>query len=242
MFKNAFFTPQGFYGVAGKSVIWLYTASVLLFLIGFYLAFFVCPIDATQGHSYRILFIHVASAWMSMLIYVMMAVFCAASLAIGNRMCSIYAAAMAPTGAVMAFLALFTGAFWGRPTWGAYWVWDARLTSELILLFLYLGFLALQSAVTDWKRADKACALIAIVGVVNVPIIYFSVKWWNTLHQGASITSKGTSMHPVMLATLLVMVAAFWIYSFAATFNRARNIVLMREKRETWAQNVVREK
>ena len=149
---------------------------------------------------------------------------------------------MAPTGAVMAFLALFTGAFWGRPTWGAYWVWDARLTSELILLFLYLGFLALQSAVTDWKRADKACALIAIVGVVNVPIIYFSVKWWNTLHQGASITSKGSSMHPVMLATLLVMVAAFWIYSFAATFARAKNLVLVREKREAWAQQAVKEK
>lgn len=242
MLKKAFFTPQGFYGVASKSVTGLYAVSAVLFLVGFYLVFFVCPIDATQGHSYRILFIHVASAWMSMLIYVMMAVFSAGALVTQNRMCSVYAAAMAPTGAVMAFLALFTGAFWGRPTWGAYWVWDARLTSELILLFLYLGFLALQSAVTDWKRADKACALIAIVGVVNVPIIYFSVKWWNTLHQGASITSKGSSMHPVMLATLLVMVAAFWIYSFAATFARAKNLVLVREKREAWAQQAVKEK
>lgn len=242
MFKNAFFSPQGFYGTSEKSVTWLYALAGLLFLAGFFLAFFVCPIDATQGHSYRILFIHVASAWMSMLIYVMMAVFSAGALATGNRMCSVYAAAMAPTGALMTFLALFTGAFWGRPTWGAYWVWDARLTSELILLFLYLGFLALQSAVTDWRRADKACALIALVGVVNVPIIYFSVKWWNTLHQGASITSKGSSMHPVMLSTLLVMVAAFWIYSFAATFSRAKSIVLQREKREGWVQRLTMEK
>ncbi len=241
MFKQAFFTPQGFYGTAQKSAPWLYALAGLLFLTGLYLVFFVCPIDATQGHSYRILFIHVGAAWMSMLIYVMMAVFSAGALATENRMCSVYAAAMAPTGAAMTFLALFTGAFWGRPTWGAYWVWDARLTSELILLFLYLGFLALQSAVTDWKRADKACALIAIVGVVNVPIIYFSVKWWNTLHQGASITSKGSSMHPVMLATLLVMVAAFWIYSFAATFSRAKNLVLAREKREAWAQRAAKE-
>ncbi len=241
MLKNAFFTPQGFYGMAEKSVPWLYALAGLLFLAGLYLAFFVCPIDATQGHSYRILFIHVGAAWMSMLIYVVMAIFSAGALATESRMCSVYAAALAPTGAAMTFLALFTGAFWGRPTWGAYWVWDARLTSELILLFLYLGFLALQSAVTDWKRADKACALIAIVGVVNVPIIYFSVKWWNTLHQGASITSKGSSMHPVMLATLLVMVAAFWIYSFAATFSRAKNLVLVREKREPWAQRAAKE-
>lgn len=241
MLKNAFFTPQGFYSLSEKSVPWLYALAGLLFLAGLYLAFFVCPIDATQGHSYRILFIHVGAAWMSMLIYVVMAVFSAGALATENRMCSVYAAALAPTGAAMTFLALFTGAFWGRPTWGAYWVWDARLTSELILLFLYLGFLALQSAVTDWKRADKACALIAIVGVVNVPIIYFSVKWWNTLHQGASITSKGSSMHSVMLATLLVMVAAFWIYSFAATFSRAKNLVLVREKREAWAQRAAKE-
>ena len=132
--------------------------------------------------------------------------------------------------------ALFSGAVWGRPTWGAYWVWDARLTSELILLFLYLGFLALQSSIADIKRADKACALIALVGVVNVPIIYFSVRWWNTLHQGASITSRGSSIATIMLVTLLLMVAAFWIYSLAATFARTRTIILERERREAWAQ------
>ena len=204
--------------------------------VALYLGFFVCPIDATQGNSYRIIFIHVSSAWMSMLIYVLMAVFSAFALATNNRMCSIFAAAMAPTGAFMCFLALFSGAVWGRPTWGAYWIWDARLTSELILLFLYLGFLALQSSIADIKRADKACALIALVGVVNVPIIYFSVRWWNTLHQGASITSRGSSIATIMLVTLLLMVAAFWLYSLAATFARTRTIILERERREAWAQ------
>ena len=156
--KNAFFTPEGFYRTAGYSVKWLYGLAAVCAAVAFYLGFFVCPIDATQGNSYRIIFIHVASAWMSMLIYVVMAVFSAAALVTNNKMCSIFSSAMAPTGALMAFLALFSGSFWGRPTWGTHWVWDARLTSELILLFLYLGFLALQSAIADHRRADKACA------------------------------------------------------------------------------------
>lgn len=233
---RSLFDPQGFYFIAGKTIKPLFALAAVLAAVALYLGFFVCPIDATQGNSYRIIFIHVSSAWMSMLIYVLMAVFSAFALATNNRMCSIFAAAMAPTGAFMCFLALFSGAVWGRPTWGAYWVWDARLTSELILLFLYLGFLALQSSIADIKRADKACALIALVGVVNVPIIYFSVRWWNTLHQGASITSRGSSIATIMLVTLLLMVAAFWIYSLAATFARTRTIILERERRETWAQ------
>lgn len=236
MISRNVFDPEGFYRFAGNTVRPLFAVALVLALIGLYLTFFVCPIDATQGHSYRILFIHVSSAWMSMLIYVMMAVFSAFALSTGNRMCAIFPAAMAPTGALMAVLALVTGSLWGRPTWGTYWVWDARLTSELILLFLYIGFIALQSSIPDYKRADKACAVIALVGVVNVPIIYFSVRWWNTLHQGASITSRGSSMATVMLVTLLIMVCAFWLYSFATTFARARTIVLERERRETWAQ------
>ncbi|MCF0253032.1 MAG: cytochrome c biogenesis protein CcsA [Duodenibacillus sp.] len=232
---KAFFNPESFYPLAGRLVRPLFVIALALAAAGFYTGFFVAPIDATQGQSYRIIFIHVASAWMSMLIYVMMALFAGGALATGNRMCSVFAAALAPTGAIMAFLACFTGAFWGRPTWGAYWVWDARLTSELILLFLYLGFLALQSSIADVKRADQACAVIAIVGVVNVPIIYFSVRWWNTLHQGASITARGSSIASTMLAALLIMVAAFWIYSFAATLARARTIVLERCWREAWA-------
>lgn len=230
------FEPEGFYRFAGATTRWCFWLALVLAAVGLYLAFFVCPIDATQGNSYRIIFVHVPAAWMSMLIYVLMAVFAAFALATGNKMCSIFTAALAPTGALMCFFALFAGSVWGRPTWGTFWVWDARLTSELILLFLYIGFLALQSSIADHRRADKACAVVALVGVVNVPIIYFSVRWWNTLHQGASITAKGSSIHPIMLTTLLLMVAAFWLYSFGTTFARSRSIILERERREAWAQ------
>lgn len=228
--------PQSFYRSVGPWVRPLLVLSAIGLAAGLYLAFFVCPIDAVQGNSYRIIFLHVPAAWMSMLLYVLMAVFSAAALIWEKRTCSVLASAMAPTGALMAFLALFSGAFWGRPTWGAYWVWDARLTSELILLFLYLGFLALQSSIADKRRADQACGVIAIVGVVNVPIIYFSVKWWNTLHQGASITSSGSSIHPLMLTTLLVMVVTFMLYGAAVILARARTITLERERRTEWAQ------
>lgn len=239
MLKN-FFTPEPFYRTTRLVPRMFYVAAALCFVVGVYMGFFVAPIDAVQGNSYRIIFIHVPAAWMSMLIYVVMAVFSVFTLATGNRMCAVYAAAMAPTGAMMAFLALWSGAFWGRPTWGAYWVWDARLTSELILFFLYLGFLALTNAITDRRRADMAGAVIALVGVVNVPIIYFSVKWWNTLHQGASITSRGSSIAPIMLTTMLIMVAAFWLYSFAVSFRRARTLVLERERREDWVLEAAR--
>ena len=139
------------------------------------------------------------------------------------------------------FIALFSGSFWGRPTWGTYWVWDARLTSMLILFFLYLGFIALHSAIDDKRRADRAASVISIVGVVNVPIIYFSVRWWNTLHQGASITSRGTSMAEIMLYTLLVMVAAGMCYGAGVVLSRTRTIILERERRQAWAQKAALE-
>jgi heme exporter protein C len=136
------------------------------------------------------------------------------------------ASALAPTGALFTFIALWTGSLWGKPTWGTYWVWDARLTSELILLFQYFGFMALQAAIDDRRRAERAAALLAIVGVVNIPIIYFSVKWWNTLHQGASVNLKSApKMAATMLAGMLVMAAAFWMYSIAVTMVRARCII-----------------
>ena len=146
------------------------------------------PTDATQGEAYRIIFIHVPAAWMSMVLYLVMAFWAAIGWAFNARLASMLARAIAPTGAMFTFLALWTGAFWGKPTWGTWWVWDARLTSELILLFLYLGFMALVAAIDDPRRADQAGALLALVGAVNVPIIYFSVNWWNTLHQGATIS------------------------------------------------------
>jgi heme exporter protein C len=182
-----FSSPQTFYPLAGKMVPLFAALAVGLGLVGLWIAFFVAPTDATQGESYRIIFIHVPSAWMSMFLYVVMAFWAAVGLIFNTRLSSMMATAIAPTGALMTFLALWTGSLWGRPTWGTYWVWDARLTSELILLFLYLGFIALQAAIDDPRRADKAGAVLALVGVVNIPIIYFSVQWWNTLHQGASV-------------------------------------------------------
>jgi len=151
------------------------------------------------------------------------------------------ARAIAPTGAMFTFLALWTGAFWGKPTWGTWWVWDARLTSELILLFLYLGFLALVNAIDDTRRADQAGALLAVVGAVNVPIIYFSVKWWNTLHQGATISmTAAPKMAQTMLTAMLLMTFAFWAYAFAVVFMRARAIVIEREQHTEWVTELVR--
>ena len=234
---HTLFDPQGFYYFGGRTVKWLLRLALVLLLVGLYLTFFVCPIDATQGHSYRIIFIHVPAAWMSMLIYVLMAVFSAFALATNNKMCSIFAAAMAPTGALMCFVALFCGAVWGRPTWGTYWVWDARLTSELILLFLYLGFLALQSSIADHRRADKACAVIALVGVVNVPIIYFSVRWWNTLHQGS--TRMQQSIDPAMRSPLRWSIFGFLLLSATLTLMRMRNLILLMEKRRPWVSELI---
>jgi heme exporter protein C len=234
-----FSSPQTFYPLAGKLVPWFAALAVILTLVGLYIAFLVAPTDATQGESYRIIFIHVPAAWMSMFLYVVMAFWAALGLAFNTRLSSMMATAIAPTGALMTFLALWTGALWGRPTWGAYWVWDARLTSELILLFLYLGFIALQAAIDDPRRADKAGAVLAIIGVINVPIIYFSVKWWNTLHQGASVSVKGSSMATTMLVGMLIMALAYWMYAIAAVLIRVRTIILEREKRADWVRELV---
>jgi len=237
-----FASPQTFFPVAGKMIPLFSLLAAGLALVGLYIAFLVAPTDATQGESYRIIFIHVPAAWMSMFLYVVMAFWAAVGLVFNTRLSSMMATAIAPTGALMTFLALWTGAFWGRPTWGAYWVWDARLTSELILLFLYLGFIALQAAIDDPRRADKAGAVLALVGVVNVPIIYFSVQWWNTLHQGASVSiTRAPSMATTMLWGMLVMALAFWMYSIAVVLHRLRSIILDRERRAEWVRELLTE-
>ena len=224
-----FASPAAFYPLAGKLVPWFTALAAILAAIGLYLGMLRAPTDATQGDSYRIIFIHVPAAWMSMLLYVVMAFWAAIGWAFNARLASIVARAIAPTGAMFTFLALWTGALWGKPTWGAWWVWDARLTSELILLFLYLGFMALQAAIDDPRRADRAGALLAIVGVVNVPIIYFSVKWWNTLHQGASVSLKSApTMAATMFAGMILMALAFWMYAIAVTLVRVRCIIAER--------------
>ena len=237
-----FASPQTFFPLAGRMIPLFTALAVGLGLLGLYIAFLLAPTDATQGESYRIIFIHVPAAWMSMFLYVVMAFWAAVGLVFNTRLSSMMATAIAPTGALMTFLALWTGSFWGRPTWGAYWVWDARLTSELILLFLYLGFMALQAAIDDPRRADKAGAVLALVGVVNVPIIYFSVQWWNTLHQGASVSiTRAPSMATTMLWGMLIMALAFWMYSIVAVLHRVRSIIIDRERRAEWVRELLRE-
>jgi heme exporter protein C len=235
-----FSSPQNFYVLAGRLQPLFAALAVLLLAVGLWISFFVAPTDAQQGEGYRIIFVHVPASQMSMFIYLIMAAWAGVGLVFNTRLSSMMASALAPTGALFALLSLVTGALWGKPMWGAWWVWDARLTSELILLFLYLGFLALQSSIDDPRRADKACAVLALVGVVNVPIIYFSVKWWNTLHQGASVSmTKSPSMAAPMLWGMLIMVAAFWMYTIAVAQARVRNIILERERHTEWVKHAV---
>lgn len=228
-------SPASFYSLAGKMIPVFVFAAVVLLVAGLYVGFFVAPTDFQQGEAYRIIFIHVPAAWMSMFLYVVMAFWAGIGLAFNTRLSSMFATAIAPTGAMFTFIALWTGALWGKPMWGTWWVWDARLTSELILLFLYIGFMSLQAAIDDPRRADKAGAIIALVGVVNIPIIYFSVQWWNTLHQGASISvNQAPSMATTMLMGMLIMVLASWMYSIAVILKRTRVIILEREGHTAW--------
>lgn len=232
-----FASPPKFYKLTGYLIPLCWVVFAVLSAIGLYMGFFVAPTDATQGDVYRIIFIHVPAAWMSMLLYLVMAFWAAIGWAFNTRLASMVARAAAPTGAMFTFLALWTGSLWGKPTWGTWWVWDARLTSELILLFLYLGFIALVEAIDDTRRADQAGALLAIVGAVNVPIIYFSVKWWNTLHQGASVSlTRSPSMAQLMLWGMLLMALSFWAYTLAIVCYRVRSLILERERHTAWVQ------
>ena len=232
-------SPQTFYPVAGKIARACAALAALLALAGLYVGFFVAPTDAQQGEVYRIIFIHVPAAWMSMFLYVVMAFWAAVGLAMNTRLSAMMARALAPTGALFTFIALWTGSLWGKPAWGTWWVWDARLTSELILLFLYFGFMALQASIDERRRADRAGALLAIVGVVNVPIIYYSVQWWNTLHQGATLTARSFKMAPSMLWAMLILLGACWMYSIAVVLVRVRCIIREREGEAPWLANEV---
>lgn len=231
-----FSSPSTFYRLAGWLAPWFFALAAILAVVGLYYGFVVAPTDAQQGEVYRVIFIHVPAAWMSMFLYFVMAAYCAASLTFNTRLGAMMARALAPTGAMFTFVALWTGAFWGRPTWGTYWAWDARMTSELVLLFLYFGFIALSNAFEDPRRGDRAAALLALIGLANLPIIYFSVHWWNTLHQGSSIKLTGTSMHVAMLTGMLLMVFSFWMYSIATALARVRSIILERERRTRWVR------
>lgn len=227
-------SPTTFYGLAGRMIPWFAVSAAVLFAIGLYIGFVVAPVDAQQGEFYRIIFIHVPASMMSMFLYMVMAAYAALGLVFNTRLSGMMASALAPTGALFTLVSLWTGALWGKPMWGTWWMWDARMTSELILLFLYLGFIALHASIDDSRRADRAAALLAIVGSVNVPIIYFSVKWWNTLHQGATIKFTGTSMQISMQQAMFTMLLACWLYSIAVVLARVRSIILSRERNTAW--------
>jgi heme exporter protein C len=230
---------QALYPMAGLLIPWMAGSALVLGLIGLYIGLGLAPTDFQQGEAYRIIFVHVPAAWMSMFLYVVMACWAAIGLGLNAKPSFLMARAIAPTGAMFTFLALLTGSMWGKPTWGTWWVWDARLTSELILFFLYLGAMLLHASIDDRRRADRAAAVFAIVGVVNVPIIYFSVQWWNTLHQGASVSmTAAPKMATMMLTAMVIMMAAFWLYSLAVILARVRCEILEREGRSDWLREL----
>ncbi len=237
---HKFSSPKNFYQMSGKLIPWLGWICLLLLVLGLYYGFFVAPPDYQQGESYRIMFIHVPAAWMSMFVYMVMAVSGAIGLIWRIKLADIVASSSAPIGAAFTFLALVTGSLWGKPMWGAYWVWDARLTSELILLFLYLGYMALQASIEDPRNAARAGAVLALVGVVNIPIIHYSVEWWSTLHQGPTVTKfDKPSIHLSMLIPLLLMAFAFKFYYATSVLMRARGELLKREQNSRWVRDVV---
>jgi heme exporter protein C len=211
-----------------------------LFVLGLYQGLVVAPPDYQMGDSYRIIFIHVPSAWLSMFSYFVMALSAGIGLIWHIKVADMVARSIAPLGAMFTFCALVTGSLWGKPTWGTYWVWDARLTSELILLFLFIGYMALSSAIEDRRTASRASAVLALIGVINLPIIHFSVEWWNTLHQGSTITKLGRpSIDTRMLIPLLIMFFAFNFYFLSAMLNRLRCELLDQERRTQWVREIV---
>jgi heme exporter protein C len=235
-------SPPRFYELSRILVPILGWLTVILLLTGVAGAFFYAPADYQQGEGFRIIYVHVPSAWMSMFIYVFMAGCGAAGLIWKTKVSDSLARACAPIGASFTFLTLVTGSLWGRPMWGTWWVWDARLTSELILLFLYLGYIALQSAIDDRRMAARAGALLSLVGLVNIPIIHYSVEWWNTLHQGPTVTKfDSPSIHIDMLIPLLLMGFAFMSYFFCMLLIRSRTELLENEGKSVWARAIIQE-
>lgn len=236
---NRFTSPKFFYETAGKLIPWFAVFAAILFCYGLVGGLVIAPADAQQGDAFRIIYVHVPSAFLSLLVYVVMAIAAALGLIWRIKLADVIVAASAPLGASFALLALITGAIWGKPMWGTWWVWDARLTSELILLFLYLGVIALRTAMPDRDTAARASALLLIVGVINIPVIHYSVYWWNTLHQGATIKLLSPSLiAPVMLYPLFAMIMAFVCYYIAVMLQRSRCEILLRERKSSWVHEM----
>jgi heme exporter protein C len=230
-------SPPHFYAFSERLMPWLVVIFLLLTVSGLYGGLYLAPPDYQQGDSYRIIYIHVPAAWMSLFIYVVMAIAGAIGLIWRIKLAEIVMISSASVGASFTFIALVTGSLWGKPMWGTWWVWDARLTSELILLFLYLGIIGLYGAIDDKRTASKAVAILALVGVVNIPIIHYSVEWWNTLHQGPTVAKMDKpSIHVSMLTPLLLMALAFKVYYAIALILQARVELLQRERNSQWVK------
>ena len=234
-------SPPHFYAMAGRLTRWLLAPAILLLAIGVYGGLVLAPPDYQQGDAFRIIYVHVPSAYLSMMVYVTMAVASAIGIIWRIKLAHAVAASCAPIGASFTFAALVTGAVWGKPMWGTYWEWDPRLTSELMLLFLYFGYMGLRSAFDTVAQADRASAVLAIVGVVNVPVIHFSVVWWASLHQGPTLSKlEAPSIVGDMLWPLLTMLLAFTLFFLGVLAMRGRAEVLEREIQARWAQDVLR--
>jgi len=233
-------SPKYFYDIAGKLIPWFATAAILLFIAGLIGSLVLAPPDYQQGDGFRIIYIHVPSAFLSLSIYTVMAISSVIGLVWRIKLAHMITRASAPIGAWITFLALFTGSVWGKPMWGTWWVWDARLTSELILLFLYLGYLALQTAIPERLASARAGAILVLVGFVDIPIIHFSVDWWNTLHQGASLSLLSQpTISSGMLYPLLIMIAAFFLFYATILLMRTRCEVIDWEQQSHWVQCLV---
>lgn len=240
-YLHRFGSPQYFYNFSGKLLPWLNIPLVLMLCYGLYAGLVLAPMDYQQKDAYRIIFVHVPSGWMSVFVWVFMAGNAAASLIWRTKISDILMVESAPAGALFTFLALATGSLWGKPMWGTYWDWDPRLTFELILLFMYLGFMALQSAIENRQLANRIGALFAIIGLVNVFLVHYSVKL-NSLHQGVTVAKmSGPSITTDMLVPLLVMAIAFKVYFFSNLLMRSRNALLEREQNSSWVQAMVNE-
>jgi len=238
---HRFGSPPYFYRIAGAWLPWLTVLFTVLTITGLYGGLVLAPPDYQQGESYRIIFIHVPAAWMSMFIYMVMASCGIIVLVWRMKLAEVVLICSAPIGASFTFLALVTGSLWGKPMWGTYWVWDARLTSELILLFLYLGVIGLYGAIDEKRMAGRAVSILAIVGMINIPIIHYSVEWWNSLHQGATVTKfDKPSIHWTMLVPLLLMALSFKVYFIISLFQRVRAELLVRERNTRWVEELFR--
>lgn len=236
-------SPRWFYEISGKWLPWLAVISVALLVVGTVWGLAFAPADYRQGNSYRIIFVHVPASAVAMAGYLLMATAGAISLIWRMKLAEMVMKCAAPIGAGMTLISLISGSLWGKPTWGTYWVWDARLTSMLILFFLYLGVIALYEAFEDSVSAGRATAILSLVGSVNIPIIYWSVDWWNSLHQGATIKFFGNSTMPSsMLTPLLLMIAAFYCFYALLLILHTRSEILVRERNTQWVRQLVEEK